>query len=227
MKNLKPIIIAGLLIITFGSINAQKLRFGVKGGFTLSTVTGIEYYDNSVTFDDLDYKPGFHIGAFGQFMFTEAMGIEAGLYYAQTGGEKSRKFGGSQKVKLDIKTSYIQLPVLFMYKFKLSPDFYLYPSSGLYFGYGVGDGKVKIKTSQPGNSEQTTSDFFGDDMRRFDIGFVFAANIQYKHLLASLSVEPGILHINKDTDLYYNYRHYDDKYRMYNNSFKLSIGYLF
>lgn len=225
MKKSGKIIIVTLLLFISFHVQSQ-VRFGIRGGLNVSNLSGIEYSHDYYHFDGLDFRAGFHVGILSHIMFTEKMGIETGFYYSQMGG-KETIYASQSKTKLDCTPGYLQLPILFMYKFRLSKDFYLYPSSGLYFAYGV-TGDTKVREYYRGTNSSRTDDFFGEDYRRFDMGPVFAFNMQYQHFLMTAGFEVGLISVNKNTRIYsHDSYYYDDRVHIFNNCFKLSAGYLF
>jgi hypothetical protein len=222
--------IAGL-----ATANAQ-LNFGVKAGLNLSNYTGIEKPEglpSTVEWSN-PYKPGFHVGAFAQYMLTKELGLEAGLYYSMLGAKQ--KFHIEQSGQYLTATgstnpSYLQIPVSVLYKFDLGLGLKLYPQVGLYAGYGIaGKGTADIDTNIPnigtalavlGLSNEEYNYFGSNDgvetkNNRFDAGLTFGLNLQYSNFLIGLGYDLGLTKLNSE-----------DNDSGKNVNLKLSVGYLF
>jgi opacity protein-like surface antigen len=206
--------------------NAQlNLKWGVKAGLNLSSISNFATDD-----EDDKMKAGFHVGAFGQYMFTEQLGVEAGLYYSLLGAKSEFSESDddySSESKTTANASYLQLPITAFYKFNINKNLSIYPSVGLYLGYGIG-GKVKTEYSDvalddidDSESGSYKDDFFIDEdgikHNKFDFGLTFGLNLQYGHFIGGVGYDLGLTKINDytlDKDLK-------------NRNFKISVGYVF
>ena len=114
----KVLLLFCLLLIT-SSIAFSQMKFGVKGGFNISTIV----YDPDPT---LDISPmlSFHIGGFFEYAFEENLNFRAELLYSGEGGrltgEAVREIvedQGLENVDLEFRESYnfISLPLLLKY----------------------------------------------------------------------------------------------------------------
>ena len=219
-----------VLLTTAFSVNAQ-LNFGVKAGLNASTITGIKDYMAEEIGDGTissSYKPGVHIGAFAQYMFSQEVGIEGGLYYSMLGAKVESKASFENyylKATGTASPSYIQLPVSFLYKFNVGQDLQLYPSAGIYLGYGIGGKfKAELDTNVPAgliddDEFEYEMDYFGDDAgtNRFDMGLALGFNLQYSKFIIGLGYDLGLTNIFKEVD--------DASYK--NGNVRISLGYLF
>jgi len=158
-----------------------------------------------------------------QYMVTENFGLESGLYYSTLGVNTNYK-DSYDNTETDVKVSpsYLQLPITALYKFKVGEGLSLYPSAGLYLGYGIA-GKIKSETTGA-YSYSGSSDFFGKDedgdewSNRFDAGATVGLNLQFNKFIIGLGYDYGFLKINKES--------YDDG-NMLNGNIKVSVGYIF
>jgi len=106
-----------LLIFLPGLISAQDIRFGVKGGFNLANFQG---EDNGG-----HYKFGGYAGLFASYNFTDIVGLQTEVMYAQQ-GFRDHIDGESATISLD----YITVPLLVkfslrnyeQFKFLLGPQ---------------------------------------------------------------------------------------------------------
>jgi len=209
----KFLVLATFCVVAIAA-NAQ-FSIGVKGGLNVSSIQEFEPYS-------LDEKAGVHAGIMAQYMFNKNIGLESGLYYSMMGGkEKEKDYDNPNRIddyKASANPSYLQMPLYAIYKFNLSEDLRLYPSLGVYFGYGL-NGKIDVKGIENGNDITKKEDFFNDDNNRLDIGAGVGLNLQYKKVVFGLGYEQGFMRINK-----YDYPYEEDN--SYNSNVKLSIGFL-
>ena len=209
----KFLLLAAFCVLAIAA-NAQ-FSIGVKGGLNVSSIEEFGPYS-------LDAKAGVHAGIMAQYMFNKNMGIESGLYYSMMGGkEKEKDYDNPNRIddyKALANPSYLQVPLYAIYKFDLSEDLLLYPSLGIYLGYGL-SGKIDIKGIENGADITLKDDFFNDDNNRFDIGAGAGFNIQYKKVVFGLGYEQGFMKINK-----HDYPYEDEN--AYNSNIKLSVGFI-
>jgi len=78
--NLRKIIIVCLLFFALNSISAQenKVQFGVKGGFNLSTAL----VNDAAA---MKFKSGFYIGGTVNYLFCSKFELQSGLFFSQQG----------------------------------------------------------------------------------------------------------------------------------------------
>lgn len=100
---MKKIILAAAAVMVFGFANAQKTRFGVKGGLNISTVVGGDV-------DDTKALVGFHVGGFAEIHVVQRFFIQPELLYSAQ-GTKVDGIGSDA----DIKLNYLNIPVLAKY----------------------------------------------------------------------------------------------------------------
>lgn len=91
--------------MTFSFANAQQTRFGVKGGLNLSNWAGGDVSDTKALV-------GFHVGGFAEIKIIEKLAIQPELLFSTQG----TKFdGGAFLGDFDVKTNYLNIPVLAKY----------------------------------------------------------------------------------------------------------------
>lgn len=101
---MKKIILAAMAVMVFGFANAQKTRFGVKGGLNISTVVGGDV-------DDTKALVGFHVGGFAEIHVVQRFFIQPELLFSAQGTKVDLPLGND----LDIKLNYLNIPVLAKY----------------------------------------------------------------------------------------------------------------
>jgi hypothetical protein len=89
-----------VMLMTVGSVSAQHMNIGVKGGFNSYTVK-----TDDANFDS---KLGFHIGVLGHFHLDDQLGLQPEIVFSMQGAKR-----GSNELSLD----YVNIPVLFQYMF--------------------------------------------------------------------------------------------------------------
>ena len=235
-----------LAIVGVATVSAQ-LRFGVKAGLNTSTVSGLkeslgeDFFEEGVS---VPYKAGFHVGVSAQYLFTDALGIEAGLYYSQIGGKiKSHmeEGGVTADMAITFNPSYLQLPIQLLYKIDLGSGLAIVPSAGLYLGYALG-GKtgVDVKSSnailegilKEGIKESKIDqiELFkpvkeeGFGFNRFDYGLALGLNLEYQKFVIGLGYDLGLAKLNgKDSIM----GDEDLKKDFKNANIRVSVGYFF
>ena len=203
------------IICLFAITANAQLSVGVKGGLNVSSIE--EYGEYS-----LDSKAGFHGGIMMQYMFTKNWGVESGLYYSLMGGKEKEKDYDDRFIddyKASANPSYLQIPLYAIYKFNVVPGLSLYPSAGLYLGYGL-SGEFSVKGTVADTSINVDTDFFNDDANKFDLGAGVGLNLQINRIVFGLGYEQGLMKINKK-----DFPREDED--AYNSNVKLSVGFLF
>ena len=87
-------------LLTVGSLSAQHMNIGVKGGLNSYTVEN--YYT------DFDSKIGFNLGLMGHFHLDDRLGLQPEIVLSMQGAKS-----GNTELMLD----YINVPILFQYMF--------------------------------------------------------------------------------------------------------------
>ena len=115
---MKKLFLVGALAL-FGAVNAQQTKFGVKAGYSLSSLklegTDEEEYDSKS-------KSSFYVGGLVEHKLTDKVGLQAELLYSETGGKYSNSIsetiGGdtyTENSDSDIKIGNLMLPVSVKY----------------------------------------------------------------------------------------------------------------
>lgn len=212
----KLLLSSALLIVMVTVVNAQSIRFGVKGGLNISSLSDYEYvmeYEDA----ELENKLGLYAGVFTQIYFTSNFGIETGLFYSMLGG-KDKENDYNEQYKVTANPSYLQLPVAAIYKFNLPAGFSIYPAVGVYAGYGLAG---KMKTSgMIGNTDiSSETDYFDSFARRFDFGTTVGLNVEYKNIVLGAAYDRGLVRVNEHKVPYGD--------NAYNSNFRITLGYIF
>jgi len=238
----KYVLVLTLIVGILGSVNAQKVKFGVKGGMNLSTL-GSDMKDNLKDYEGLSQKTriGFHIGAFADVELMENFYIQPGLFYSSK-GLKAKDGGDEMKVNLN----YLEIPILASYRIAISDKIKWHINAGPYLAYGLG-GKIKTKYddgwddddwddyySVRGGDWDDEDDYWGDyedddddikafdekggDLKRFDFGLSLGTGIEFNAFYVGLKYDLGLVNIAGKSW---------DKTKIKNSNFAVSVGYTF
>ena len=166
----------GLLMISSTGAFAQ-MSFGVKAGVNFSNMM-LKAGGEKV--DDIKFKPGFNIGAFGDFELSDLLAVEAGLNVETKGllmKEEEEFLGNKMKSKATTNLIYVTVPVDVKLTFG---SFYVL--AGPYVGVAA-TGKVKNKVESNGDTHKETHDMNlgsgdDDDLKRLDFGLGFGAGYE-------------------------------------------------
>jgi opacity protein-like surface antigen len=167
---MKKITLSIIAVLAFGFANAQGVKFGVKGGISLTNLTGDDIEDNSS-------KVGFLVGGFAEIKLTEKFAIQPELLFA-TQGTKFEADGDDLKYNLN----YLNVPV--MAKFYVADKFSL--EAGPQIGFLL---SAKAKA---GDEDEDVKDFF----KSVDFGVNFGAGYDFtENLSAGVRYNLGLANI--------------------------------
>jgi len=147
-------------IALFGllTVNAQEVKFGIKGGINFTTVLGTDYEG---------LKTSFHFGAASEIILSDNFSVQPELLYSSQGSryEETYEFlGFIEEEKVDIDLNYLNIPI--MAKF--------YPVGGFNIEAGPQIGfllSAKTDFSFNENGDITSgSDDLKDHLKGIDLG---------------------------------------------------------
>ncbi|WDF70207.1 porin family protein [Sphingobacterium oryzagri] len=214
---MKKISMTMALLIAGFYLQAQQVRFGVKAGANLSSLTEYDYLLTGYEDASLDYKVGFNAGVFSQIFINKNWGLETGLYFTQLGGQ-DRERDLNEDYRLRANASYLQLPVSVFREIRLPGKVRLYPALGAYAGYGIA-GKIKSSGHINNIDISQEQDYFKDFARRFDVGATAGIQVGLDNFLFGAAYDQGVVRVNSQK---VNWEE-----NGYNSNFKLTVGYLF
>jgi len=222
----KLITIALALILSAPLAEAQnvekgKISFGILGGINLQTLTGLDHSGNKLANDLLT---GYHFGANVQIPVAPQFYFQPGLLYSLKGAKNT-----SGALTTVTKTSYIEMPLNFVYKGKLGNG-YVMVGFGPYVGYGIGG---KVSTTGGGatletdvtfqNSVSLSDPVLDTYFKKIDAGAnIFAGYEMAGGLFLQLNTQLGLLKVNPENAWFS-----DDKASIKHTGFGLSLGYRF
>lgn len=171
----KKLLLTSIFLVTLMSANAQYDRaFGVKAGLNVPVKSR--------------WDSGFHAGIMFQNDIYQNLGFGFDICYNLSSFSDS-----------DLHS--IELPLLLMYKIKVSQGMYFYPSAGAF-------GTVFFDTSMTGSTD-------------YDYGCCFGVGVDIKHFIIDLRYDSGIKTISKSGSYFSNSKSSKSQF------VKLSFGYMF
>jgi hypothetical protein len=209
-KIMRKNILLAITYMLFSFVNAQEVKFGIKGGLNLSSWAG----DTK----GLNLRPrfGVNVGSFAEIRLTEQFAIQPEVLYA-TQGTKFKNVGatiyGTDYIG-DIKwnLSYINIPVMFKY----SGDGKSFIEAGPQIGFLTSAKAITKLTRYSQTVDQDVKEMF----ESLDFGFVVGVGLNItKHLLTDLRYNIGLSNIIKTES--------DDNTKIRNSVLSLSLGYKF
>lgn len=191
MKNLKKLLIVVAVFTIAIESNAQI--FGLKTGLNLSKIVET---DGPFWAEDINMKPGFHLGVTAEFPILEKFAIEPGLLFS-TKGFKTEYFHLGTLFKDSYCLNYLEIPINTIYKIDLGNAKVLI-NVGPYFAYAI-SGKVKLdepygSIDNPNGLKEYKIVFgnkYGDlYIKRFDFGLNMGACLEIKSI--SIGIQYGL-----------------------------------
>jgi len=224
MTKLLTIAIAFILSVPLAvgqSGEKGKISFGLLGGVNFQTLTGLDHSGNKLANDLLT---GYHVGANVQIPIAPEFYFQPGLLYSLKGAKNT-----SGELTTVTKTSYIELPLNFVYKGKLGNG-YVMVGFGPYVAYGIGGkvtttgGEVTLETDVSFQNTVSLSDPVLDTyFKKIDAGAnIFAGYEMAGGLFLQLNTQLGLIKVNPENAWFS-----DDKASVKHTGFGLSLGYRF
>ena len=97
--------------------------FGVKGGYNLNTLRG-----DDISGINRNSHSDYHAGVYGQFGFNNFSSVQVELLYSRLGFAANTGAGGAQQT---YRTTYLQLPVMYVGNFTNNLSFHVGPQASL------------------------------------------------------------------------------------------------
>lgn len=196
-------------VLVFGMTNAQKAKFGLKGGMNISNWAG------DTEGIDVKSKIGFNVGGFVEIKLSDKLAIQPELLYSSQ-GMKVDDFEAEIEDEIytaDVKfnLAYINIPVMF--KYYVTEKFNV--EAGPQIGF-LTSAKTMTKVEGYGSDEEDMKENF----ESVDFGFNFGAGYDFtEHFFAGARYNLGLSNIAKTES--------GDDTKISNSVFSLSVGYKF
>ncbi|MDR2563243.1 MAG: PorT family protein [Prevotellaceae bacterium] len=169
------VILAALLMTLGANAQDKPVKFGVKAGVNLSSVSSIKVSGGGQDEPLLEgdgMSVGFHAGGFLNYSFGQYFGIQPELLFSMQGGKQ--KSPGNDPLKTSLSLSYINIPILFEVKPITGLSLLVGPQIGLNVSRS---GKLGDTNYSGSKFDELTKDSFGCDFKKFD--FSIALGLQY------------------------------------------------
>ena len=194
MKKIFTLIVAMVAMTT----SAMALDNEPEEGLTFQGLFGLNLSNFRAGGTNADIKPGFNLGARGEYMLPGCHGVfvNAGVNYTMKGA-KSEGLAATMKAR----ACYVEIPVHVGYRYNFSNGFGVYTDFGPYFALGI-NGKTILDYDDDLLDDVKTRFFRKDDgsfgdIQRFDFGLGFRVGAEYiNHHSLTLGCDWGI------TDMY-------------------------
>ncbi|MCR8559229.1 PorT family protein [Mucilaginibacter sp. BJC16-A38] len=207
---MRKLLFAFLLISIVKFSNAQTINFGVKAGLNLSELTHSDPngYGSSIL-------AGFRVGGIVDIGFQN-FSIQPGVFYSTKGEKDKMEFVGSDGLNTKYLSSkivlnYIEIPVNFLYKWKVAPGIKFDLGGGPYIGYGTSE-----TVTYPDFNSATRSAHGKFTYKNPDFGVNLVAGVEIKNkFIIDAGYGYGLSNIAS-----YNST-------IHNSVFSISLGYMF
>ncbi|OXG04435.1 outer membrane protein with beta-barrel domain [Flavobacterium araucananum] len=206
---MKKIILSAIAVMTFAFVNAQDVKYGVKGGLNLSNFFG--------DVGDFKLRAGFNAGVFVEVKLSEKFAIQPEVLYSQQGAKfkiSGSYFDGPNynffRTTFKYNLGYVNVPVMFKYypvkKFAIE--------AGPQIGFLVSaDGKSKT-------DDVTTEISIKDFYNTIDFGLNLGAGYDLtENISVGARYNFGLANIAKTEA--------GDKSKVHNEVLSFSVGYKF
>ena len=109
-QNMKKIILTIAAVFAFGFANAQEVKYGVKAGLGLSSISGLDGGSTGI---------GFNIGGFAKIGLADKFAFQPELLFSSVGAKQSYSYaepGYSESSTIKHTFNYINIPLMVNYK---------------------------------------------------------------------------------------------------------------
>ncbi|WP_109299153.1 porin family protein [Aquimarina sp. AU474] len=178
---------------------AQEIKFGVKGGLNLSTLSGDS--------PNISGRTSFHGGAVLEVKFNDKFALQPELLYSEQGA--SAENGQLVNIETKLRLNYINIPILAKYYLTKGLSVEAGPQLGILIDAGVQDTIDGVLQGE----EDAKDQFKNID---FSFGFGLGYNLT-QHFFTQARYNVGLSNVFED----------DNNFEDANGVFQLSVGYLF
>jgi hypothetical protein len=196
----------------------ESTTFGLRAGVNFQNINGKDFEGDKI--EDNKLKTGFHIGVNAEIPVAPEFYIQPGVLFSTKGTKDD-----ANKAKWN--TSYIEVPINFLFKPELGGGKLLL-GVGPYVAFAVG-GKVDPDNGDDVDiefeKEITGAQFLNGKpyLKRFDAGGNLLAGYEFSNKFSfQLNAQLGLVNINPEIEGVSN-----DKTKWKNTGFGVSLGYRF
>jgi len=216
------LILIGLTVLVCKMVSAQEIKWGVKAGANLSTL--------STDLSGEKYLVGYHFGGFAEFKLSEKFFIQPEFLYSLEGAKIDDSFSFEDEgatfgidYKETIKLTYLQLPVIMKYRVAEHLNFEFGPQVGLLLN-AKSDYDVTIWFDNEELSE-SGSEKIKDQIKSLDFALNFGLGYEFNNnMFIQGRYHLGLSNIDDSNDMV---EESISRGSIKNRSFQISIGYKF
>lgn len=188
IKKRSPLVLMTVFVLFLaGNTMAQDVKLGVKGGLNLSHLSIEDANDKNII-------PGFHVGGFASIPVSGAFSVQPELLYSLK-GTKWEQQSVSFTSEVNLKLSYLELPVNLVYNLARDVDFQIGPYVGFLLGARA-DSELKSGSTSINFSNELSKEHFKSTDFGLQGGMRFLLNplylgFTYKLGLSEVAKEDG------------------------------------
>ena len=178
------------ILMAWGSNSmAQESSVGIKGGLNLSTIS-------TDVGSDKNLIPGFHVGVFNKFAFSESFALQPELLFSTKGLKINYDESSIMNGETRFNTYYIDLPIYLV--FNLSEAFLI--QAGPYLSYLI-SAKVKTDADVLGFFEiDTEKELDRKNFNAFDYGVSAGISFNIDPLVIGANYSMGLNPVAKENE---------------------------
>jgi hypothetical protein len=174
-QNVKNLVITAVFILFSISVNAQ-LRWGLRGGLNLSTMSGWEDINEARVNVEISGSPGYvagsHLGLISQYDLSTEFFLQAELLFSTQGLKVEASDSGTGMGRLN----FIQLPVYAGCNINIVSDLNFIVAAGPFLAFGI-----------------YGSDDAYETLQRFDAGASFMGGLQFRKTQLTVGYDLGLV----------------------------------
>ena len=223
----KIFLTAAIAVFGFSNMNAQDIRYGVKGGGNLATIAG-DFGEND-TFHPLGtgnarLKVGFHIGGLAEIMLSQGFALQPELLFSSQGYKTDFLDDDVKNIDNNVTLNYVHMPIMA----KLFPIENLAIELGPQVGFLISAKNEGIDywNDLPDNDQvkQKAKDLY----KGVDFGLNFGVSYElYSGLFFSARYNLGLTKVDDDSFYYNSGEITSSKFSRKNRVIQLSAGFMF
>ena len=171
------LLILAIFCITAGTVTAQKLHIGFKGGANINKLTG-------KSFDD-QFSFGYHVGGFVSVGLGKKFAIQPEILFNQINVDTSSNYSAIYQFKIvnKVQLKYLSIPIMLNYK----PIKFITLQAGPQFGILTNKSKTLVQNGK-------------EAFKTGDLSILAGAQVNISHINIYARYAVGLSNINNIDD---------------------------
>lgn len=178
------------IFILYGNISFSQYQFGFRGGVGISDFVGSDFSKVSTP------KLGMEVDMFYEREFNPTLSIAFELNYNQKGSKYEFFPKENTTVFIDIRSTYIHLPILLKAYFGHKANYYLYTG----VSYGKLLGKSLSHYAKEGDFEIPSEAFVPYELSNNDASVIFGFGFVFQKIILDFRYQHGLTNIYQGLD---------------------------